>query len=163
MYTCLSYSHSRELHHVHSWKFWNGKCPGFLGSGHPGNGSPEMDSLVWPQSSIKNSFLVQTIAAHHHFKSQLASVHCGQRFNPLSHQGRPSIDVIYPDFAKAFDKVLHRRLLAKVEGLGIHDKLLRWISSWLSDRSHTHTHTHNRFTARLEYVRVHPGEQVPER
>jgi len=27
-----------------------------------------------------------------------------------------SIDVIYLDFAKAFDKVLHRRLLAKVEG-----------------------------------------------
>ena len=24
------------------------------------------------------------------------------------------------------------------------------------------THTHNCFTARLEYVRVHPGEQVPE-
>ena len=27
----------------------------------------------------------------------------------------------------------------------------------------THTHTHNRFTAGLEYVRVHPGQQVPER
>jgi len=27
----------------------------------------------------------------------------------------------------------------------------------------THTHTHNRFTALLEYVRDHPGEQVPER
>jgi len=26
-----------------------------------------------------------------------------------------------------------------------------------------HTHTHNRFTALLEYVRDHPGEQVPER
>jgi len=25
------------------------------------------------------------------------------------------------------------------------------------------THTHNRFTALLEYVRDHPGEQVPER
>ena len=25
------------------------------------------------------------------------------------------------------------------------------------------THTHNRFTAGLEYVRVHPGQQVPER
>jgi len=24
-------------------------------------------------------------------------------------------------------------------------------------------HTHNRFTALLEYVRDHPGEQVPER
>jgi len=28
---------------------------------------------------------------------------------------------------------------------------------------HTHTHTHNRFTAVLEYVGDHPGEQVPER
>ena len=28
---------------------------------------------------------------------------------------------------------------------------------------HVHTHTHNRFTAGLEYVRVHPGQQVPER
>jgi len=28
---------------------------------------------------------------------------------------------------------------------------------------HTYTHTHNRFTAGLEYVRVHPGKQVPER
>jgi len=26
-----------------------------------------------------------------------------------------------------------------------------------------HTHTHNRFTAGLEYVRVHPGQQVPEK
>jgi len=26
-----------------------------------------------------------------------------------------------------------------------------------------HTHTHNRFTALLEYVWDHPGEQVPER
>jgi len=26
-----------------------------------------------------------------------------------------------------------------------------------------HTHTHNHFTALLEYVRDHPGEQVPER
>jgi len=25
------------------------------------------------------------------------------------------------------------------------------------------THTHNRFTALLEFVRDHPGEQVPER
>jgi len=33
----------------------------------------------------------------------------------------------------------------------------------LVPRTHTHTHTHNRFTAGLEYVRVHPGQQVPER
>jgi len=29
--------------------------------------------------------------------------------------------------------------------------------------THTHTHTHNRFTDGLEYVRVHPVQQVPER
>ena len=46
-----------------------------------------------------------------------------------------SIDVIYLDFAKAFDKVPHRRLLAKVKGLGIQDKVLRWISSRLTDHS----------------------------
>jgi len=27
----------------------------------------------------------------------------------------------------------------------------------------TEKHTHNRFTAGLEYVRVNPGQQVPER
>jgi len=27
----------------------------------------------------------------------------------------------------------------------------------------THTHAHNRFTALLEFVLDHPGEQVPER
>jgi len=30
-------------------------------------------------------------------------------------------------------------------------------------REMDNTHTHNRFTAGLEYVRVHPGQQVPER
>ena len=32
-----------------------------------------------------------------------------------------------------------------------------------TDRLITHTHTHNRFTALLEYVQDHPGEQVLER
>ena len=32
-----------------------------------------------------------------------------------------------------------------------------------TNRVNALTHTHNRFTAHLEYVRVHPGEQVPER
>ena len=32
-----------------------------------------------------------------------------------------------------------------------------------TNSTHTHTHTHNRFTAGLEYVRVHPGQQVPEK
>ena len=45
-----------------------------------------------------------------------------------------SIDVVYLDFAKAFDKVPHQRLLLKVEGLGISGEVSRWIKCWLSDR-----------------------------
>jgi len=38
------------------------------------------------------------------------------------------------DFAKAFDKVPHQRLLAKVKSHGIGGKLLSWIANWLSHR-----------------------------
>jgi hypothetical protein len=38
------------------------------------------------------------------------------------------------DFSKAFDTVPHKRLLAKVGGYGIHQQILIWIKSFLSDR-----------------------------
>jgi len=45
-----------------------------------------------------------------------------------------SIDVVYLDFLKAFDKVPHRRLLAKLEAYGISGKVLYWINAFLSNR-----------------------------
>ena len=45
-----------------------------------------------------------------------------------------SVDVIYLDFAKTFDKVPHRRLLLKLEANGISGKVLHWIQSWLTGR-----------------------------
>ena len=47
-----------------------------------------------------------------------------------------SVDVIYLDFAKAFDKVSHSKLaqVLKAHG-GIRGKILQWIISWLLDRS----------------------------
>jgi len=45
-----------------------------------------------------------------------------------------SIDVVYLDYAKAFDKVPTERLLKKVEALGVHGEVFRWISAWLHDR-----------------------------
>jgi hypothetical protein len=45
-----------------------------------------------------------------------------------------SIDIIYLDFAKAFDKVPIRRLIAKLSGMGISGNILRWISDWLTNR-----------------------------
>ena len=45
-----------------------------------------------------------------------------------------SVDVVYLDFAKAFDKVPISRLLEKCRGLGIEGNILGWIKSWLSGR-----------------------------
>ena len=44
------------------------------------------------------------------------------------------MDTIFLDFAKAFDKVPHRRLALKLSSHGISGKLLQWIVTWLSDR-----------------------------
>ena len=44
------------------------------------------------------------------------------------------VDTVFLDFAKAFDKVPHRRLALKLESHGISGKLLRWIVAWLYDR-----------------------------
>jgi hypothetical protein len=44
-------------------------------------------------------------------------------------------DVLYLDFAKAFDKVSHELLLYKLHSMyGIGGNLLRWFKSYLSDR-----------------------------
>ena len=44
------------------------------------------------------------------------------------------VDVIFLDFAKAFDKVPHQRLLVKLRRHGIKGRLLNWISEWLGGR-----------------------------
>ena len=44
------------------------------------------------------------------------------------------VDVIYLDFAKAFDKVPHKRLLSKLKGYGIKGKIYDWIKDFLSNR-----------------------------
>ena len=46
-------------------------------------------------------------------------------------------DLIIMDFAKAFDKVSHRRLLYKLEYYGIQTHTLNWIQAFLSDRTQT--------------------------
>jgi hypothetical protein len=44
------------------------------------------------------------------------------------------VDVVYLDFAKAFDKVPHCRLLHKLHKYGIDGKIGDWIASWLTGR-----------------------------
>jgi len=45
-----------------------------------------------------------------------------------------SLDIVYLDLAKAFDKVPHQRLLNKLRVYGIHGKLHAWITDWLVGR-----------------------------
>lgn len=54
-------------------------------------------------------------------------------FNAIENGGQ--VDVIYTDFEKAFDRVDHVILLTKLQELGIHGDLLRWIESYLTNRS----------------------------
>ena len=44
------------------------------------------------------------------------------------------IDVVYIDFAKAFDSVSHQKLLLKLESYGFHSHLLAWIKSYQYQR-----------------------------
>ena len=48
---------------------------------------------------------------------------------------RENFDVIYLDFKKAFDSVPHERLLLKLEGYGISRCILKWIRSFLENRT----------------------------
>ena len=47
------------------------------------------------------------------------------------------VDVIYLDFAKAFDKVDHKILLRKLHTLGIQGEVLNWIKTFLVNRKQT--------------------------
>ena len=46
-----------------------------------------------------------------------------------------TLDVIYCDFMKAFDKVPHRRLLHKIYNYGITCNMIGWIEAFLNDRT----------------------------
>ncbi|XP_065639615.1 uncharacterized protein LOC136072344 [Hydra vulgaris] len=45
-----------------------------------------------------------------------------------------SIDILYTDFQKAFDRVPHKRLISKLCGYGIEKEMLNWKETYLSNR-----------------------------
>ena len=44
------------------------------------------------------------------------------------------VDSVYLDFSKAFDSIVHNKLLFKLEKYGVTGNLLVWLSSFLADR-----------------------------
>ena len=54
-------------------------------------------------------------------------------------RGHRQTDVIVMDFAKAFDKVPHKRLLYKLDFYGIRGSTHKWIDSWLWEQDNSPT------------------------
>ena len=48
---------------------------------------------------------------------------------------RQSVDIVYVDYQRAFDSVVHNKLLAKLTCFGVSGKLLGWLAAFLSSRS----------------------------
>jgi hypothetical protein len=63
----------------------------------------------------------------------LQLLHVMEKWTDMLDQG-DVVDAIYMDFAKAFDKVPHRRLIGKMRSYGITDQVLGWVTDFLQDR-----------------------------
>ena len=59
---------------------------------------------------------------------------CMELWTEMTEKGLP-IDIIYTDFAKAFDRIPHRRLLQKLMNIGITGITLRWVEAFHNERS----------------------------
>ncbi len=52
----------------------------------------------------------------------------------MTDQGEP-VDVVYLDFCKAFDSVCNLLLINKMEEMGIHPNINRWVEEFLNNRT----------------------------
>ena len=97
-----------------------------------------MESIIHDQMSV---FLLSNnlISEHQHGflknRSTISNLLDSTRKWLASLNAGRSTDIVYIDFAKAFDSVSHPKLLLKLKAYGIDGKLLAWISAWLSGRT----------------------------
>ena len=57
-------------------------------------------------------------------------------YNNVAHNvdNKRNYDVIFLDFAKAFDKIPHTNLIAKLRRTNLHHSIINWILNWISGR-----------------------------
>ena len=84
----------------------------------------------WDNPKCCNTKNVSMMSSPHRLMNEIRRI-----VSPLN-SGK-STDVIYVDFAKAFDSVYHYKLLYKLIPYGFSGKLHAWISTWLSGRTKT--------------------------
>jgi hypothetical protein len=94
-------------------------------------------------SSHVNSFLskndILTDSQHGFRSGRSCETQLVYTFNDLAHNREEGLvtDVLILDFSKAFDTVNHRKLLFKLNRMGINAQVIIWISAFLKDRKQT--------------------------
>ena len=91
------------------------------------------------KEALMNHLLQHKLISHHQhgFLSRKSTstqlLECCADWN-VAMNTHNNIDIVYLDFARAFDSVVHSKLIAKLSCYGIDPVLLSWISSFLSNR-----------------------------
>ncbi|CAC5409940.1 unnamed protein product [Mytilus coruscus] len=128
------------LKHLSSLKI--DKSPG-MDKLHPRLLKEIAESIAKPLCIIFNQSLDSNKSIPTDWKNALISAIFKKGNKSLAKNYRPwtealdqglAIDCIYTDFRKAFDKVPHKRLIAKIKNLGIEEDIVGWIISFLEDR-----------------------------
>lgn len=111
----------------------------------PGNYRPvSLTSIVGKmlESLIRdhmNMFLIENniISSHQHGFTKERSCQTNRLsfYEEVSNKldKRVPVDIVYLDFAKAFDTVPHRRLMYKLRSVGIEYSICNWIENWLKE------------------------------
>lgn len=93
------------------------------------------ESIIY--SSIKRNLNHILVDDQHGFRPGKSTVTCTLALTTYileSFESNCQVDAVFTDFNKAFDTVIHSRLISELASLGIGDPLLSWLQSYLSPR-----------------------------
>jgi len=88
-------------------------------------------------SSVKRSLNHILIDEQHGFRIGKSTVTCSLSSTSYilkSFESDCQVDTVFMDFNKAFDMVIHSRLISELDSLGIGYPLLSWLQSYLNQR-----------------------------
>ncbi len=82
----------------------------------------------------ENGLIKNSQFGFHNNRSCLTNLLCFFKYAYNVYDDCKSVDIIYLDFQKAFDRVPHMRLLTKLKAPGVTGNIHKWIEDWLSER-----------------------------
>jgi len=88
-------------------------------------------------SKIQPHLLASISPSQHGFipnRSTITNLVLFETFVTEAFKENSQVDALYLDFSKAFDRVSHKHLLAKLKAFGIVGSLLKWMGSYLHSR-----------------------------